>query len=118
MACCGSRPSKGTKLPPMGRQTAFVIGEHAVELQRIGRLCSPAFARRTPPFIIEGPGGGATRREKAFLMEGLLGELEHGGWFLKGAVQALWHGERDLVKLQAAVGTQAIRRCWRFPGLF
>ena len=113
MWCCSQRPSASSdttrpRAHTVERQTQFILDEHSVELERIGRLSSPAFARRTPPFLIEGPGGGATRHEKKFLLEGLLAELEHGGWFLKAAVEALWAGERDLAKLQAVAAEDGL----------
>lgn len=108
MFCCSQHPLEGTgrssRRPRVAvdRHTQFILDKHAMELTRIGRLSSPAFARRTRPFLIEGPGGGATRHEKHFLLDGLLSELEHSGWLLKSAVQALWAGERDVATLQAA----------------
>lgn len=105
MFCCSQRPAVGAGRSRPGvpdRHTQFILDKHAIELTRIGRLSSPAFARRTPPFLVEGPGGGATRHEKKFLLDGMLSELEHGGWCLKGAVLALWAGERDITNLQGA----------------
>ena len=100
MFCCAKPRSPGPPRPD--RQTEFLLQKHEMELERIGRLANPPFARRNGPFLVEGPGGGRTLKEKMFLQEGLLSRLEAAGWFLKGPVEALWAGERRLAKLQAA----------------
>ena len=100
MFCCAKPRSPGPPRPD--RQTEFLLQKHEMELERIGRLANPPFARRNGPFLVEGPGGGRTLKEKMFLQEGLLSRLEAAGWFLKGPVEALWGGERRLAKLQAA----------------
>jgi hypothetical protein len=44
--------------------------------------------------------GASTKREKAYVLEEYLSELEAQGWSLAGPVTALWAGERDLERLK------------------
>lgn len=52
--------------------------------------------------------GVSTKREKSFVVEEYLPELEGQGWSLAGPVNALWGGERDLEALKEA---SEVRSC-------
>jgi hypothetical protein len=46
--------------------------------------------------------GCSTKREKAYVLEEYLSDLEAQGWFLTGPVTLLWAGERDEETLKNA----------------
>ncbi len=46
--------------------------------------------------------GVSTKKEKEYVLEEYVSGLEAQGWFLKGPVEAIWAGERDIEKVKAA----------------
>jgi len=100
MACCGKPKSDdGPKKPAIGRQTEFMLEEHGWAFTRIAQLCVPKIARATEPRMLDGV---STKKEKEYVLEEYVSGLEAQGWFLKGPVEAIWAGERDLEKIKAA----------------
>ena len=62
------------------------------------------FGVRSEPRMLDGV---STKKEKEYVLEEYVSGLEAQGWFLKGPVEAIWAGERDIEKVKAAseVGT-------------
>ncbi len=46
--------------------------------------------------------GVSTRKEKEYVLDKYVAGLERQGWFLRGSIEAIWAGERDVAKLKAA----------------
>ena len=56
--------------------------------------------------------GVSTRKEKEYVLDKYVAGLERQGWFLRGSIEAIWAGERDVAKLKAAseMWTPALER--------
>ena len=95
---CGT-PSLHTALP-ISRQPAApgYISRHnaALTYKTLTHHVEPCAAEDR---FIEGC---STKREKAYVLEEYLSDLEAQGWFLTGPVTLLWAGERDEETLKNA----------------